>query len=183
MTARREPLIPAFIVEKEEKKMSKTDVLCERLTEVINEMYPHEVVPLWNDFCEENFREDDRIYYMEDINDWFHGCSVVKIIEDTKDIEPSDDYFHESAYGIESFDDPFDVIDLMILRITSQRMKIHSATAIFRTALMSSMKNLRMLRWTLPPISIIRKKRRHKLGSSSMTRGSLLSIMNSLLKV
>ena len=84
----------------------------ERIEAIIDEMEDSELVGLWNVYCEHYGYDDDRIYYMGDIDELYHGVSVREFLSDlSDDFRIGDDYFKYGVFGIESFDDVYDVID------------------------------------------------------------------------
>lgn len=94
--------------------MSRTEVLEERINEVLEEMDNDMLVTVWNEFCEADSRYDDIIECMENLDDYLYGLKPSEILDRVdSDFSTSDDYFSESGWGeIESFDNPRDHIDL-----------------------------------------------------------------------
>ena len=91
--------------------------------EELEELEELEVVDLWNDYCENNNRGGEgiranKIYHMEDLDDIL-GKMWPSDLLDTVDFNrfsEGDSYFGYNGYGyIESFDTPYDVIDVEAL--------------------------------------------------------------------
>lgn len=61
-----------------------------------------EVVCLWNTYCEVNYMCDDRIEFMDDLNELFYDVKVsefLKYINPRNRFDYSDDYFGFDGYG------------------------------------------------------------------------------------
>ena len=91
--------------------------------EELEELEELEVVDLWNDYCENNNRGGEGIranvvYKMDEIDDVL-GRMWPSDLLDTVDFNrfsPDDSYFEYNCYGyIESFNTPYDVIDVEAL--------------------------------------------------------------------
>lgn len=84
----------------------------EKLYDILNEMND-DIVPVWNEYCDNNAYYDDRIEYMDYLDDCFCGMRATEILECLdRDFDVRDDYFRNTIYGIESFSDPYDVVDV-----------------------------------------------------------------------
>ena len=83
--------------------------------EELEELEDEKVVDLWNDYCENNNMGDERIYHMDEIDDVL-GRMWPSDLFDTLEFNrfnACDSYFGYNDYGyIESFDTPYDVIDV-----------------------------------------------------------------------
>lgn len=86
--------------------------------EELEELEELEVVDLWNDYCKNNNMNDDRIYHMDELDDVL-GRMWPSDLFDTIDFNrfsEGDSYFGYNGYGyIESFNTPYDVIDVEAL--------------------------------------------------------------------
>lgn len=82
--------------------------------EELEELEDGKVVDLWNDYCENNNMDDDRIYHMDEIDDVLgrmYPTDLFDTIEFNR-FNECDSYFGYNGYGyIESFNTPYDVID------------------------------------------------------------------------
>jgi len=88
--------------------MTKED----RIQEIINNMDDAELISAWNERCDAYNYDDDRIYYMHEIDEYFNGVSVSEFLSNlSDDFRIGDDYWKNGIWGIESFDDIYDVID------------------------------------------------------------------------
>ena len=82
--------------------------------EELEELEEHEVVDLWNDYCENNNMDDERIYYMDEIDDVLGKMYPTDLFDtiDFNRFSEGDSYFGSNGYGyIESFNTPYEVID------------------------------------------------------------------------
>lgn len=91
--------------------------------EELEELNDEELVEMWNDYCDNNNRRGEgihanRIYNMDEIDDVL-GKMYPTALFDTIDFNrfnECDSYFGYNGYGyIESFDTPYDVIDVEAL--------------------------------------------------------------------
>lgn len=82
--------------------------------EELEELEDGKVVDLWNDYCENNNMDDERIYHMDDLDDVLgrmYPTDLFDTIEFNR-FNECDSYFGYNGYGyIESFNTPYDVID------------------------------------------------------------------------
>lgn len=87
----------------------------ERILEVLKELDDSDIISIWNSYCDEVNRYDDRIYYMEELNDIFQGQDADYILcrafyghdegIENSSFNPVRDYFMFNAYGnLVSFD-------------------------------------------------------------------------------
>ena len=91
--------------------------------EELEELEEQEVVDLWNDYCENNNRGGEgiranRIYNMDDLDDVLGRMWPSDLLDtiDFNRFNECDSYFGYNGYGyIESFDTPYDVIDVEAL--------------------------------------------------------------------
>lgn len=91
--------------------------------EELEELEEQEVVDLWNDYCENNNRGGEgicanRIYNMDEIDDVLGKMYPTDLLDtiDFNRFSEGDSYFGYNGYGyIESFDTPYDVIDVEAL--------------------------------------------------------------------
>lgn len=82
--------------------------------EELEELEDEKVVDLWNDYCENNNMDDERIYYMDEIDDVLGKMYPTDLFDtiDFNRFNKCDSYFGSDGYGyIESFNTPYDVID------------------------------------------------------------------------
>ena len=86
--------------------------------EELEELEEQEVVDLWNDYCKNNNMGDDRIYHMDELDDVLGRMWPSDLLDtiDFNRFNDCDSYFGYNGYGyIESFDTPYDVIDVEAL--------------------------------------------------------------------
>lgn len=82
--------------------------------EELEELEDGKVVDLWNDYCENNNMDDERIYHMDEIDDVLGRMYPTDLLDtiDFNRFSEGDSYFVYNGYGyIESFNTPYDVID------------------------------------------------------------------------
>lgn len=82
--------------------------------EELEELEDGKVVDLWNDYCENNNMDDERIYHMDDLDDVLGRMYPTDLFDtiDFNRFNECDSYFGYNGYGyIESFNTPYDVID------------------------------------------------------------------------
>lgn len=85
-----------------------------KIEEIIDNWDEPDQLDVWNEYCESNSYDDDRIYYMSDFWDIFaEGMSPEELIQLGRDgdFDPSDDYFKYTIYGPESFNTIWDNIE------------------------------------------------------------------------
>lgn len=86
--------------------------------EELEELEDGKVVDLWNDYCKNNNMDDERIYHMDDLDDVLgrmYPTDLFDTIEFNR-FNECDSYFGYNGYGyIESFNTPYDVIDVEAL--------------------------------------------------------------------
>ena len=86
--------------------------------EELEELDDEKVFDLWNDYCENNNMFDDTIYHMDEIDDILGKMYPTDLFDtiDFNRFNECDSYFGYNGYGyIESFDTPYDVIDVEAL--------------------------------------------------------------------
>ena len=84
----------------------------ERLQNIIDNMEDAELISAWNARCDSYSYDDDHIYYMYEIDELFHDVKVSDFFSNlADDFRVGDNYFKDGVFGIESFDDIYDVID------------------------------------------------------------------------
>ena len=86
--------------------------------EELEELEDEKVVDLWNDYCENNNMDDEKIYHMDDLDDVLGRMWPSDLLDtiDFNRFNECDSYFGDNGYGyIESFDTPYDVIDVEAL--------------------------------------------------------------------
>jgi hypothetical protein len=84
----------------------------ERLQNIIDNMEDDELISAWNERCDSYSYDDDHIYYMYEIDDLFCDVKVSDFLSNlADDFRVGDNYFKDGVFGIESFDDIYDVID------------------------------------------------------------------------
>ena len=88
----------------------------EKIYEYLCEISDGATLDLWEEYCEDNRYDDDRVYYMDFLEDYICGMSAFEAFKMGADngeyFNLNDDYFQFTIYGIKSFSDIFDVVDL-----------------------------------------------------------------------
>ena len=85
----------------------------ESLIEILENLDDEKAVEIWNEYCDDIKYYDDRIYGMWELDDLFCGASahdLLQALDDDFDIRQ--DWFRETIYGLESFDNPYEHIDV-----------------------------------------------------------------------
>lgn len=94
----------------------------ERIKEIIKEMSTEDKVALWNEYCDSEYRFDDRIYFMEDFDEIMSGREPLDIARTCYfgDFDPTHEYFWfngyanlESDYDIDGEKSPFCIDELV----------------------------------------------------------------------
>ena len=62
-----------------------------------------ELVKIHNEYCDRTHNDDDRIYYMWEVEDLFAGMSVGEIIENARNLKSDDVYMCCTIWGWQSF--------------------------------------------------------------------------------
>lgn len=92
-----------------------SEMMEEKVQEIIESMRPEDAVEVWNRYCEDCSYYDDRIEDMDFLSELVYGWDPVKIIETFCDgsFSTCDDWFWFDGCGNPvSSDDPFDQICL-----------------------------------------------------------------------
>lgn len=84
----------------------------ENLQEIIDNADENDIITWWNDIC----ADSDTIYYMDELDGFFHdkkhyNCATDIIDSLDSDFSTSDYYFADGEWGIKSFDDIYDIVD------------------------------------------------------------------------
>lgn len=84
----------------------------ELIIETLENMNDDDLIAVWNEYSENIYDYESRIYYMSDLNDLFYGLSATDILDAIyrNEFDMRDDFFHETAYGIASIECPRDYI-------------------------------------------------------------------------
>jgi len=89
--------------------------LNERIVDVLtNSLTESELVSVWNEYCDRNNYFDDRIEDMGFLDDECEGMSATDIIKfvSGEEFDIHDNWYKHTIYGLRSFDDPVDEIDI-----------------------------------------------------------------------
>lgn len=85
----------------------------ETLVEIIENLDDEKAVEIWNEYCESVNYDDDRIYAMWELDELFYGRTAHDLLDAlSDDFRSRDDWFKYTIYGLESFDNPYDHIDI-----------------------------------------------------------------------
>lgn len=73
-----------------------------------------DLIELWNEYCDDNYCSDQRVYQMDELDELLHGCTATEILESVdSDFSTYDDYFIKDDYDLlESHSDVFDIVDI-----------------------------------------------------------------------
>lgn len=84
----------------------------ERIQQIIDTLDESTIVMMWNERCDAYRYDDDRIYSMSEIDDIFGKMWASDFLDKFgRDFDGSDDYFKDGVWGLESFNDIYDVVD------------------------------------------------------------------------
>lgn len=84
----------------------------EKLYDILNDMSDDDIVMVWNRYCDNNNYYDEMIEFMDFLDDFFCDMSATEILEHIdRDFDVTDEYFR-STYCFESFNDPYDAVDV-----------------------------------------------------------------------
>lgn len=90
-------------------------MLREKLEELIDDLNEGELIELWNEYCSADYRDDDKIYYMDELDDFFYCSSASEIIDRLHIFSTSDEYFQDTCYGLDSFSYASDKIEVEVM--------------------------------------------------------------------
>ena len=97
----------------EEDNMTEQE-LRDKLEEVFNGLSTNEQIEIWNSYCEENRYDDDTIYDMEILDDYFYNCKPSEILQyaERNDFRTYESYFKFDGTDLESTNDASDWIEM-----------------------------------------------------------------------
>ena len=85
----------------------------DEVLEMLRDMNDNDLVAVHNEYCEKVRYDDDRIYYMEELNELMYGMKPLDILREARDVDTNDDWIRWNGYGnLESTDCPEDWMDL-----------------------------------------------------------------------
>ena len=85
----------------------------DEVLEMLKDMNDNDLVAVHNEYCEKVRYDDDRIYYMEELNELMYGMKPLDILREARDVDINDDWIRWNGYGnLESTDCPEDWMDL-----------------------------------------------------------------------
>lgn len=76
------------------------DDLFNGIYDVLQDLDDYELIEVWNEYCDYNNYDDERIYYHEEINDLAYGMSPLDIL-DTYGAVAGCEYFKFTIWGTE----------------------------------------------------------------------------------
>ncbi len=80
------------------------DFVKEKLEDFLEEMSDDDVIAMWNNYCDNNRYEDDRIWYVSDFDDLMQGKLPSEVVEElSSNFSLNDEYMVFTIYGIASF--------------------------------------------------------------------------------
>lgn len=83
----------------------------EKVKEILENLDDNELKNMWNEYCRENYYDDQEIFEMCEIDDLFCDMKVSDFLDKLSgDFNAKDNYFRYSIYGLESFDDVADIV-------------------------------------------------------------------------
>lgn len=79
-----------------------------------NDIPNWQLAEIWNEFCDRNNYNEDRVYEMSSLNEYLQGLTPLEVIDSVSDgdFTTCSDFFQETIYGLSSFDDVASHIDL-----------------------------------------------------------------------
>lgn len=83
-----------------------------KIIEYLENLDDQTLLQLHNDYCDHNKYCDDHIFYMAELDDLLYGKTPSEIIDIAGGIDTNDDYLRYTIYGVQSFDNVSDFIDL-----------------------------------------------------------------------
>lgn len=95
----------------EDENMNETirTALFNQVMEILKGMEDSEIVSIWNEYCDRNNMFDDRIYYMEELDEIMNAQDVTYILNraffgndqfnDNSGFNPNRDFFTFNGYG------------------------------------------------------------------------------------
>lgn len=83
-----------------------------KIIEYLENLDDNTLLQLHNDYCDHNKYYDDHIYYMSELDDLLYGKTPSEVIDLAGGIDTNADYFQYTIYGIQSFDNVSDYVDL-----------------------------------------------------------------------
>lgn len=80
---------------------------------MFRDMNDSDLVAVHNEYCGKVGYDDDRIYYMEDLDELMHGMKPLDILREAREVNTNDDWIRWDGYGnLESTDYPQDWMEL-----------------------------------------------------------------------
>ena len=85
----------------------------DEVLEMLRDMNDNDLVAVHNEYCEKVRYDDDRIYYMEELNELMYNMKPLDILREARDVNTNDDWIRWNGYGnLESTDRPEDWMEL-----------------------------------------------------------------------
>ena len=85
----------------------------DEVLEMLKDMNDSDLVAVHNEYCEKVRYDDDRIYYMEELNELMYSMKPLDILREGRNVDTNDDWIRWNGYGnLESTDCPEDWMDL-----------------------------------------------------------------------
>ena len=79
----------------------------DEVLEMLKGMNDNDLVAVHNEYCEKVRYDDDRIYYMEELDELMYGMKPLDILREARDVNTNDDWIRWNGYGnLESTDYP-----------------------------------------------------------------------------
>lgn len=90
----------------------------ETLVDILQNLDDAQIVDVWNEYCDAIDYTDDRIYGMYELDEMFYGQTAHELLDAlSDDFSGRDDWMRYTIYGLESFSNPFDKIDIEDLAV------------------------------------------------------------------
>ena len=85
----------------------------DEVLEMLRDMNDNDLVAVHNEYCGKVRYDDDRIYYMEELDELMYGMKPMDILREARDVNTNDDWIRWNGYGnLESTDCPEDWMEL-----------------------------------------------------------------------
>lgn len=84
--------------------------LWEMIRDTLEEMSSNDLMYIWNEYCDNNRYYDDKIYYYEEIDEFYYDMKPTEIIEKFGELGNCE-YWKDGIYGAEALDMIEDGID------------------------------------------------------------------------
>lgn len=92
--------------------MNNTKTKEDRILEILKSYKEWDLINAWNTRCENYRYDDDFIYSMDELDEFFYDVKPTELLNQlSDDFRVRDDFFRCSVFGLESFNYADDVVD------------------------------------------------------------------------